>query len=117
VDAETWLSCYDRLSEAYGKPKDGDRKQLYFEQLREMPGPTMRLAVKLLINDHEGRQWPTVAVIRRYCSQASKQVAPAPDRCPECGGNLWIDAPNQVHFTLTYANYVERCPVCRPKVA
>ena len=111
MDASTWLDCYDKLTKAFGKPKDLEQSRVYFEGLESIPGPTIRLAIHTLIR--EQKHWPNVAIIRDYCVQATKAVAAPPNMCDRCHGEGWVDAPPyEANGGVVYTNVAQRCPQC-----
>lgn len=118
MDIETWVGLDAKLRKAYNKPKDTDRAKLYYEALKAMPGPTIRMAVDALIN--EEKYFPNVATIRKYCAGVTRAVAAPPsfdNVCETCHGEGWVDADPIHENGLVYRNVVRRCPQCRPAVA
>jgi hypothetical protein len=115
MDAETWWGCYEKLTKAYGKTRDMEQSGVYFDALKAMPGPTIRLAVQMAIRD--SKSWPNVAALREYCVQASRENTAPAGVCGECHGDIWVDAPPIHVQDVIYRNVVRPCPQCRPKVA
>lgn len=112
MDAETWFDCYARMSKAFGKPMDAEQRQVYFDALREMPGPTIRLAVHQAIKD--AKHMPNVATLREYCTAASREVAaPASLRCEACHGDGLVDADPIHENGVIYRNVARPCRACR----
>lgn len=110
MDANTWATCYDRLLTAYQRKADDEHFGLYFELLKNVPGPVIRLAVDRAIK--EEKFWPNPATLRDYCDDATKAIQLPPSACRRCHGSTWIDAPDQEHYGFTYRRYVRRCPEC-----
>lgn len=113
MDAETWVGLDAKLRKAYGKPQDREQSQLYFEALHTMPGPTIRLAVDLLIKQE--RFFPNVATIHDYCGDATKAVQAPTHICTVCDGNAWVEASPIHAFETVYRNVVDYCPQCHPR--
>lgn len=112
MDGETWADCYERLLSAYRKAADVEQQQVYFDALRQVPGPIIRLAVQAAIR--EEKFWPSVATLREHCTTAGKAIEARPSLCDRCGGNQWIEAEPFTEHGVRYTNVVRRCPQCRP---
>ncbi len=113
MDAETWFDCYTKLVKNFNRVVDKDQRGIYFDALKGVPGPTIRLAVQHAIRD--AKHWPNVATLREYCTGATRDVSAPPSmECQECHGDRWVEAPPLHANGLTYENVVQRCLTCRP---
>lgn len=118
MDAETWVGLDTKLRKAYHKPQDEAQSGVYFEALRLMPGPTIRLAIESLIKGE--KFFPSIATIYEYCGDATRATSAPPSFdtvCELCHGEGWVDAEPIHALGEVYKNVVRRCPSCRPAVS
>lgn len=113
MDAETWFDCYERLVKAFGRTRDPEQRAVFFEALKGIPGPLLRLGVQKAIQD--SKTWPNVAALREFCSEVSRAAVLPATACEVCHGNLWVEAADRAVSELgglVYGDYVTRCPQC-----
>lgn len=114
---DEWTPRFARLMTAFGKsaPGESERCAAYYEALQGYSeGVIEQVIAKAIANE---RYLPPAAVLRTYAAGIIAGAPYTPSECALCHGTLWVEAPDEQHFGLTYTNYVRRCPRCRPQPA
>lgn len=111
---EEWTPIYDKLAKGRDKKPAPEQCAAFFEVLQHYSEGLIKQAI--LRWNALNKFFPQASDLRELAQGVIAGHTYTPPECAECGGNGWIDAPDQQHFNLTYTNFVRRCPVCKPSL-
>ena len=105
-----WKPIYERLAKGRDKTPTIEQARAYFEVLENYsPGLVDKARERW---NALNRVFPQASDLRDMCQSIISSAVYTPRECQTCGGNGWIDAPDQQVFGVVYSNFVKRCPVC-----
>lgn len=108
---DEFVPRYRRLVKAFSKPESGEQCAAYHETLKNFPEAIVEGAIAKVIADE--RFFPPASVLREAANSILAGKVYTPPACPQCHGDLMVDAEDRSVQGVTYKNWVKPCPTCR----